>query len=101
MYQPLAVLKETEEQFVSAFEAHSFPFYGFTVRMDLTQFAFSQHDKIDHSPAARNLAQLVANHIVDEARMSKHVFLNEPKLTNQLDLAVLEDENEFYEIYLF
>ena len=44
---------------------------------------------------------MVANHIVDEARMSRHVFAELPKLMNTYDLAILEDENEFYEIYLF
>jgi len=44
---------------------------------------------------------MVANHVVDEARMSPHFFKEQPKLTNHLDLTVVDTDTEFLEYYLF
>jgi hypothetical protein len=45
----------------------------------------------------------VANHIVDEARLNRHRFKSEEelRLTNQLDLTIIESDTEFLELYLF
>lgn len=103
-YNPTLILKESgegKERIIAGFEAHSFPFYGFMMRLDQHQFAFSKYDHVDHSSTARNFAQMVANHFVDEARMSAHFFKQEPEFMNTLDLTVLETEEDFLEYYFF
>ena len=94
-YNPTLVVKESgkgQERIIAGFEAHAFPFYGFTMRLDQHQFSFSKFDHVDHSSTARNFAQMVANHFVDEARMSAHFFKHEPDFMNKLDLTILETE---------
>lgn len=103
-YNPTLVVKESgkgNERIIAGFEAHAFPFYGFMMRLDQHQFSFSKFDRVDHSAAARNFAQMVANHFVDEARMSEHVFRHEPEFMNRLDLTILENEQELMEYYFF
>lgn len=103
-YNPTLVLKESGEgaqRIVAGFEAHSFPFYGFTMRLDQHQFSFSKFDHVDHSASARNFAQMVANHFVDEARLSPHHFQHLPDFMNTLDLTLLTSETEFQEYYFF
>ena len=103
-YAPTLVVKESgrgNERLIAGFEAHAFPFYGFTMRLDQHQFSFSKFDHVDHSTTARNFAQMVANHFVDEARMSTHFFQHEPQFMNTLDLSILETEQEFLEYYFF
>ena len=69
--------------------------------LDAHQFVFSKYDRVDHSAPARNFAQMVANHIVDEARMSRHVFQQLPEFMNEKDLTIVESELDFLEYYLF
>jgi hypothetical protein len=44
---------------------------------------------------------MVANHFVDEARLSPHFFKEEPAFMHTLDLTILETEDEFLEYYFF
>lgn len=99
-YSPTLLFKDSSD-LIAGFEAHAFPFYGFTVRLDEHQFVFSKFDHIDHSAPARNFAQMVANHFVDEARLSPHFFKEEPAFMHTLDLTILETEDEFLEYYFF
>ncbi len=54
-YGPTLFFKDSDS-LLAAFEAHAFPFYGFTMRLDEHQFVFSKFDHIDHSATARNFA---------------------------------------------
>ena len=101
VYSPTLIFQESPEPLIAAFEAHSFPFFGFMTGLDDHQFVFSKRDKVDHGAPARNFAQMVANNIVDEARMSKHGFKQEPEFMNEKDITFVDSETVFLEYYLF
>ena len=108
---------------VSTIEGTYFPFFGFGYRLDKVQFGFQAlsgegHARIDHSRAAIEHAQHVANLIVDEARLSSNRFSytndETAKLISNYDmqsvvlpsphdftLGKLYDDSYRTEVYLF
>jgi len=63
------------DEVVSMVEGTYYPFFGFSYRIDKKQFGFHASNgegqaKVDHSKLSVEHAMHVANHIVDESRLS-------------------------------
>ena len=111
------------DETVSTIEGTYLPIFGFAYRLDKIQFGVhaqsgEAHENIDHSRGAIEHAQHIANHIVDESRLSpnRFEFTNDEtaKLISNHDIRMMtlptpheftEDKNfarEYRtEIYLF
>ena len=110
-------------EIVAMVEGTYLPIFGFSYRIDKIQFGVHAadgegHERVDHSRASILHAQHIANHIVDEARLSGNRFeyTNDEtaKLLNNHDIQLVTlptphdftEEKEYSstyrtEIYLF
>lgn len=86
------------DEAVSMIEGSYFPIFGFSYRLDKVQFGFHAsmgegHKRMDHSRASIEHAQHIANHIVDEARLSpnRYEWTNEEtaKLLTNHDMQIV------------
>ncbi|XP_014664172.1 PREDICTED: gamma-glutamyl hydrolase-like [Priapulus caudatus] len=63
-------------EFISTMEAKKFPFYGLQWHPEKAVYEWTEREHLPHSYEAIRISQTIINFFVNEARRSRHAFVN-------------------------